>query len=254
MNGGILQRILMGLLLSASAGLLGAMAYGQEPAPVPAVEKSATENTAVERSSESLVQSVRAALRLRLGYPDLPYAGGLGQTSGEATQDTPPLPRELSLTELLRIVELYHPKLRGADINRQIATAKRLEKQGAFDPAVFAGYDYLRFNTDFDPKTLRGKPATARIGDVGIEFLTRSGLKVGGGARYNLGKVKSPLSPTGDGGEYFLSLKMPLLRGFRINEKAAAERQALLGEPLAQTEFEVTRLQLLLKASEAYWE
>jgi hypothetical protein len=108
MNGGILQRILMGLLLSASAGLLGAMAYGQEPAPVPAVEKSATENTAVERSSESLVQSVRAALRLRLGYPDLPYAGGLGQTSGEATQDTPPLPRELSLTELLRIVELYH--------------------------------------------------------------------------------------------------------------------------------------------------
>jgi outer membrane protein len=252
MNGGILQIIFGALLLPAGIALAADSVRGQErqtrvdeggrPSPVPA-----STGRDERAPSVALVESVRAALRLRLGYPDLPYVG-------MSNQDATPLPRELSLQELLRIVELYHPKLRGADVNRQIATAKRIEKQGAFDPAIFAGYDYLRFNTELDPKTLRGKPATSRTGDVGIEFLTRSGLKLGGGARYNLGKVKSPLSPTGDAGEYFLNLKMPLLRGFRINEKAAAERQALLGEPLAETEFEVTRLELLQKASEAYWD
>jgi outer membrane protein TolC len=79
-------------------------------------------------------------------------------------------------------------------------------------------------------------------------------LKIGGGARYNLGKIKAPFSPTGDSGEYFMSIKMPLLRGFRVNEKAAAEQQAFLGEPLAEAEFQQTRLELILKATESYWD
>ena len=160
----------------------------------------------------------------------------------------------LTLDELLNSVELYHPKLRGADTQRRVATAKRLEKQGAFDPVFTAGSDYLRFNTEFDSKTQRGKVGSTRIADAGVEFLTRSGIKIGAGSRYNLGKVKSPLSPTGNGGEYFLEFKMPLLRGWRINEKSAAERQAILGEPLADTEFQAARLDLLLKAATSYWD
>ena len=226
------------LALPCLLALFSSLALGQE-------QKTAA---AEQVESSALVQSVRDALRLRLGYPDLPYAGGPGQTP---TQVGTPV---LTLDEVINIIDLYHPKLRGADISRQIASAKRLEKQGAFDPVIFAGYDYLRFNTELDPKTLRGKPATSNLVDGGIEFLTRSGLKVGAGARYNLGKIKAPLSPTGDGGEYFLEFKLPLLRGFRINEKAAAERQAFLGEPLAETEFQLTRLELIRKAAEAYWD
>ncbi len=160
----------------------------------------------------------------------------------------------LTLDEVLNTVELYHPKLRGAGAQRQIASAKRLEKQGAFDPVFTTGADFLRFNTEFDSKLKRGKVGTTELADAGVEFLTRSGLKIGAGTRFNLGKVKAPLSPTGNAGEYYLEFKLPLLRGWRINEKSAAEQQAILGEPLADTEFQATRLELLLKASNAYWE
>lgn len=204
--------------------------------------------------SEDITESVRAALRMRLGYPPLPYAGEPEQEGGRNSGGPPAPARVLTIEELIRAIDLYHPKLRGADATRRIASAKRLEKQGAFDPVVFAGYDYLRFNTELDPKTLRGKSASSNLADVGIEFLTRSGLKIGGGARYNLGKIKAPFSPTGDSGEYFMSFKMPLLRGFRVNEKAAAEQQAFLGEPLAEAEFQQTRLELILKATESYWD
>lgn len=156
----------------------------------------------------------------------------------------------LTLTDVLRIVEENHPKLRGAGVQRQIAAAKRLEKQGAFDPVFSVGSDYYRFNST----TTRGKLAEATISDALVEFQTRYGVKVTAGTRYNLGRVKSPLSSTGDAGEYFVEFKVPLLRGARINEKSAAERQALLGEPLAETDFELARLDLILKAANSYWD
>ena len=182
-----------------------------------------------------------------------PQSGRKAEAPPKAESSDQNLPT-LTLSDVLRIVSENHPKLRGADAQRRIAAEKRLEKQGAFDPVFVTGADWLRFNSEIDAKTLRGKAATSRIADAGVEFTTRYGLKVAAGTRFNLGKIKAPLAPTGSGGEYFLEFKLPLLRGARINEKVAAERQALLGEPLADTEFESTRLQLLLKAAESYWE
>jgi outer membrane protein len=156
----------------------------------------------------------------------------------------------LTLTDVIRIVEQNHPKLRGADTQRRIASAKRLEKQGAFDPVFSIGSDYYRFNST----TTRGKLAETALSDALVEFQTRYGVKVTAGTRYNLGRVKSPFSSTGDSGEYFVEFKVPLLRGARINEKSAMERQAILGEPLADTDFEVTRLDLILKAANSYWD
>ena len=152
--------------------------------------------------------------------------------------------------DVLQLIERNHPKLIGANVSRQIASAKRLEKQGAFDPVIRLGSDYLRYNST----TTRGKVADGQFSNAGFEFLTRSGIKVGAGTRFNLGRVKSPLSSTGDGGEYFVEIKVPLLRGWRINEKIVAERQALLGEPLAETDYQITRLELIWKAANSYWD
>lgn len=204
-----------------------------------------------QTSGYDIGASIRAAL-MRAPFVDLNPQSGR-KVEPAAKPDNRQLP-QITLEDVLSNVERNHPKLRGVGLQREIAAAKLLEKQGAFDPVISAGSDYLRFNTEFDSKTQRGKVAEMRLADAGVEFLTRYGVKIGAGTRFNLGKVKAPLSPTGSGGEYFLEFKIPLLRGARINEKSAAELQARLGEPLAQTEFELARLDLLLKAANSYWE
>jgi outer membrane protein len=234
--------------------LLGAIpAQAQEPAPTSAAEQK-------HWTAEALKRRLREATTQRLTNEgvlspatSLPQSGRKIDPPAKQTSPDPDLP-QLKLEDVLRIVKQNHPKLRGAEAERQIATEKRREKQGAFDPVFTTGTDYLRFNSEFDNKTLRGKVATTRLADAGVEFLTRYGLKVAAGTRFNLGKVKAPLSPTGNGGEYFIEFKLPFLRGARINEKSAAEKQALLGEPLADAEYELTRLTLILKAAESYWE
>lgn len=159
---------------------------------------------------------------------------------------SPFAPPILTLERLVQVVEANHPKLLGADVERRIARSKRLEKQGAFDPSLFLSSDYLAYNSV-------GKLATTTTTDVGIEIPTPYGLKVLAGGRYHYGKVKSPDSSTGQSGEYFLMLKLPLLRGAGINEKLAAERQARIGVPIADQAFHLARVEIALKAIQVYW-
>jgi outer membrane protein len=156
----------------------------------------------------------------------------------------------LLLDVFLKQVEIYHPKVAGAEAQRKMSRAKRLEKQGAFDPSLSFSSDYMRYNDT----SKRGNLKQGVDNEVTLDYLTRSGIKVSPGYRYNRGDVKSPGNASGDAGEYFLSLKIPLLRGLNINEKSAAERQALIGEPLADADFFFNRLELLLKAANAYWD
>ncbi|MBS1808423.1 MAG: TolC family protein [Acidobacteria bacterium] len=229
-------------------------ASAQDVSPLPDFSAPLTQGLGGEWSrvwQESMLQRLRInPLPMSANGTQSGRKAGDGQIPPTNTVQLP----TLALDDVLRIVTENHPKLRGADVQRRIATEKRIEKQGAFDPVFTTGTDFLRFNSEFDTKTLRGKPATSRLADAGVEFLTRYGLKVAAGTRYHFGKIKAPLAPTGSGGEYFIEFKMPLLRGARINEKSAAEKQALLGEPLAETEYEQTRLGLILKAAESYWE
>jgi outer membrane protein TolC len=257
----------MGALLAAfllSVCLAAPGRAGQE-----AVASASEESDKRRQEQEALIRSVRETLRRRLSDAEQPQflrdapaeegAASVDPQSGRNPQAQPAPPPQkrsqpLTLEELINFVDLYHPKIRGLDAERRIASAKRLEKQGAFDPIFNTGTDWLRFNTEFDSKTQRGKAASMRLADAGVEMLTRYGIKIAAGARYNLGKVKSPLSPTGNGGEYFLDFKIPFFRGARINEKVAAERQAFLGEPLADAEFRLSRLELILKAANNYWD
>ena len=263
----------MSLIAASSIAILIALS---STVPAQQVAQKFETGDSSDKQRQTIIESVRYELRRRLSYAEMPQFriseeragyldGGFTWTlddpqSGRTPRSANPADpagrqfTTLTLDEVLNLIDLYHPKLRGADAERRIASAKRLEKQGAFDPVVYTGFDFLRFNSEFDSKLSRGKVGSSRIADAGVEYLTRFGVKISGGARYNLGKIKSPLSPTGDGGEYFIEMKIPFLRGARINEKSAAERQAILGEPLAETDFQVTRLDLILKAATSYWD
>ncbi len=165
------------------------------------------------------------------------------------TQNEQSKEQGLTLDRVLDQVRQNHPKLFSADLERRIAGAKLLEKQGAFDPGISLETDYLRYN-DFSK---RGKISKTFDNDLSFNWLTRSGLKVMTGGRYNTGDVKPPLYPTGDSGEYYIGAKLPLLRGFRMNDKVAAEMQAEIGIPMADAAYTETRLSVLLQAAYAYW-
>ncbi len=169
---------------------------------------------------------------------------GTTQNTADAT------PGVLTLADVLAQAEANHPKLRGSDAERRAATAKRVSKQGAFDVVPYAGSDYLRYNST----STRGKPLNTTMSDVGVELPFRNGIKVVAGTRLNLGSPKSPDSSTGNTGEWNVSIKAPLRRGFGINEKSAAEQQAFIGEPIAAQNFAFTRLDVLRQASFAYWD
>lgn len=155
----------------------------------------------------------------------------------------------LTLEKTLEIVDKNHPKLASANRTKRMARAKRIEKQGAFDPKLTVDSDYMRYNNPSE----RGESKEATDNELSLGFLTRSGIQISPGIRYNMGSVKFPLSPTGDTGEYFTTIKAPLLRGFIVNDKSISERQAIVGESLADTEFYRTRLEILLNSSNAYW-
>lgn len=245
-----------GALLLAGWFLLLFLCRVQAQAPPPnAVVAEAPARFTVESLNHSWHEAMLHRLRaapLPLTEPSV-QSGRKVEPRQPAQASAPKLP-VLTLEDVLRIVTQHHPKLRGAAMQRLIATEKSQEKQGAFDPVFTTGTDWLRYNAELDGQTLRGKTATARLAGAEVEFLTRYGLKVAAGTRFNLGKVKAPFAPTGSGGEYFVELKIPFLRGARLNEKTAAEKQALLGAPLAEAEYEQTRLALILKAAESYWE
>lgn len=174
----------------------------------------------------------------------LPLLASLGAT-GPAHADEAPLTLARVLAEVVR----HHPKLQGAALEVEIAEAKALEKAGAFDPSLSMETLTQRYPGTTPP----GKAKEQTLHDLGVGLLTREGLKLSGGWRDRQGDVKSPLSATGDGGELFLEFKLPLLRGSGVNPKAAAEDRATLGIELAQAGLRVARLDLLLRAAEAYW-
>lgn len=170
--------------------------------------------------------------------------------SGQGIRLQAPDSKTFSLDYFLQQVDKNYPKLQGADTERRISSAKRLEKSGAFDPVLLSVNEYQRVQDTFTP----GKAKDAIHNESRVDLLTRSGIRVFTGIRLNPNDTKTPFVPTGKSGEYFAGVSVPLLRGLKINEKFAAEEQAKLGEPLALQVFCSTRLEVLLKAAAVYWD
>lgn len=156
---------------------------------------------------------------------------------------------ELSLGEVLELVEANHPKLRGAQLVNQIASAKVLEKRGAFDPGVALSTGYQLYNSSSDP----GKAKEFYSNSATVFRTDPSGIKWEAGWINNQGTVKSPSSATGDVGEFFVGTSIPLLRGLNINEKSVALEQAEIMEEQVKFDYSQLRLSVLLDAGSAYY-
>lgn len=180
------------------------------------------------------------------GAAGLGFFGPLGSIPGGVV----PPDRPLSLADLLGQVDRTYPKLNAVRQEIAVAGGKAREKRGAFDPVFSIGSDILRYNPSSSP----GKAYETTLNEGVLEFLDPSGVKYFAGARLNWGDVKSPATSTGDTGEYFAGVKIPLLRDLGINEKSVAERQARLGIDVARQGVAVFRLAVLRDAAGTYWE
>lgn len=156
----------------------------------------------------------------------------------------------LTLNGFVQVIDANFPKLLSADAERRLVFAKVLEKAGAFDPLLTHVSEYLRVQDIFTP----GAAKNAIHNESRIDLLTRSGMRVFAGMRLNPNDTKTPFVPTGNSGEYYGGVSVPLLRGRKVNEKTIAETQAKLSQPLAQQVYLAARMEVLLKAAGIYWE
>ncbi len=165
------------------------------------------------------------------------------------TQDQGTPSKRLTLPEVLAQVEENHPKLRGAQLVNQIASAKVLEKRGAFDPSVGLASTYQSYNSSSSP----GKESDYFSNSATVFRTDPSGIKWEAGWINNQGSVKSPASSTGDAGEFFVGASVPLLRGLNINEKSVGLRQAEVVQERVTFDYKRLRLAVLLDAGSAYY-
>jgi len=156
----------------------------------------------------------------------------------------------LTASVFLNQVKKNHPILELAYIKQQTASAQRLEKQGAFDPVIKAGSGVKRFNSSAQ----LGKVQEVLESNLSMDFLSRYGLRVKAGVKQAAGNIKTPVSPTGEGGEYYINLTLPLFRGAGINRESANESKAFLYEGQTEHLFRQTELSLLYDALNFYWQ
>lgn len=188
------------------------------------------------------------ALTLFLGLPLFTPAIAVAQSTVVASQTSFSNPLEEAM--VLAAVDQFYPELQMARIEARKASAKRLEKQGTFDPKLEGRSEWARYNSSSDA----GKAQDIQVTDVAVTLPTRFGASLSAGYMVANGDVKTPYSPTGGGGEAYWGLRLPLLQGAWFNTASVAERQALLGERWAEQLLAQKRLAILNKALQAYWQ
>lgn len=167
----------------------------------------------------------------------------------DLTANHPPKKSLLTEASFLQQVKYNHPLLALAYLKQEAASAQRLEKQGAFDPIMKAGSGFKRFNSS----AALGKVQEVVESYFSVDFLSRYGIRVRTGINLAIGDIKTPTYPTGEGGEYYVDITVPLFRGAGINPESAQESKAFLREDQTEHLLRQTELLLLPDALNHYW-
>lgn len=157
---------------------------------------------------------------------------------------------KLSLDDALAIVNTNYPKLLQGHIEVEKASAKTLEKSGAFDPVLHHISEYKRVQDI----VVTGGFKNAVHNESLLELPTRSGIKLFAEIRVNPNDASSPILQSGRSGEYTGGMIVPLLRNFIVNPARAAEQKAKMGEPLANINLNLSRMNVLFDCSVSYWD
>ena len=151
----------------------------------------------------------------------------------------------LGIAEILASLDAHFPLILAAETQIDEARARVLGSRGAFDLGINAKVE----------SHLEGFYESDRV-DFGVDQQLRTfGARFFGGYRRGVGDFDDwqERDKTNDGGEFRLGVDLPLLQGRAIDKRRVAEAQALIGEERAYPLVQAKRLEVLRKATAAYW-
>lgn len=149
--------------------------------------------------------------------------------------------KTLSLDEVTAILKLHHPVARQADILVDKAKADVTISRGMFDPVVqnelaektFNGTNYYNYN----------RPE--------LSIPTWFGIEVKAGLEYLSGSRTSPEETTGESS--YMGISIPLAKNLLMDKRRAALKTAKLFRSASAVEKRNILNNLILDASESYW-
>ena len=152
--------------------------------------------------------------------------------------------RYLNFNQYIEIVKENHPIALRAKLNPEFGEAAVRAARGGFDPQVFTNIGQKYFQND----------QYYSLVDAGLKVPTWFGLDVYGGFEQNNGVNLNPERKTPSNGLVYAGVSLPVGQGLFIDQRRADLRQAQLFEKISEEEQRLMINELLLKASNAYWD
>jgi outer membrane protein TolC len=151
---------------------------------------------------------------------------------------------ELSYSEFLGYVKKYHPLVKQANLELSNAQAKLMVARGGFDPKI---------EVDYNKKEFKGTEYYSLL-NSSFKIPTWYGIEIKAGFDDTDGKYYNPQNRTPDAGLTSLGISVALGQGLFINQRMADVREGKLQIQLSDAQRKLRAIEVLYKASEAYFE
>lgn len=151
---------------------------------------------------------------------------------------------ELSYAEFLGYVKKYHPMVKQANLEVSDAQAQLMVARGGFDPKI---------EVDYSKKEFKGTEYYSLL-NSSFKIPTWYGIEVKAGFDDTEGQYFNPQNRTPEAGLTSLGISVPIGQGLFINQRMADVRSGKLQIQLSDAERKLRAIEVLYKASEAYFE
>lgn len=152
--------------------------------------------------------------------------------------------QEFTFNEYLGFVKKYHPLVKQANLKLNEAQAILMQARGAFDPKLEADYSEKQFKDQNYYSIFNGS----------FKIPTWYGIEIKAAFDNSEGVFLNPEMTLPNAGLTSLGVTVPIGQGLFINERMADIRNAKLQQQLNQAERDLEAIEVLHKASIAYFE
>ncbi|WP_431241348.1 TolC family protein [Flavobacterium sp. P21] len=151
---------------------------------------------------------------------------------------------ELSYSEFLGYVKKYHPLVKQANLDISNAQAPLMVARGGFDPKI---------EVDYSKKEFKGTEYYSLL-NSSFKIPTWYGIEIKAGFDDTDGQYYNPQNKTPEAGLTSLGINVALGQGMFINQRMADVREGKLQVKLSDAQRKLKAIEVLYKASEAYFE